>query len=325
MNTDSGIPYLNALMSILKVILVIPTRNGAKDIERLLVSLSSQTLKPDVCVVDSSSSDATVDVARRHHARVHSIHASNFNHGGTRQLMVARHSDYEIYLFMTQDAYLADEHAIERIVAPFTDSSVGAVYGRQLPHLDANPLAAHARLFNYPPESRVKSLADAAELRIKTPFISNSFAAYRREALADVGGFPRHVILAEDMYVAARMLMKGWKIAYAGNACCHHSHNYTMLEEFKRYFDTGVFHAREPWIREHFYGTGGEGLRFVKSELCFLGWRRIHLWPGAFLRNVFKFAGFTLGLNEKRLPVAVKRRMSMHQRFWDGAHALGLY
>lgn len=308
-------------MSILKVMLVIPTRNGAKDLERLLASLSTQTLKADVCVVDSSSSDATVDVARNHHALVHGIQVSEFNHGGTRQLMVVQHPVHDIYVFMTQDAYLADEHAIERIVAPFADPSVGAVCGRQLPHLDANPLATHARLFNYPPESRVKSMDDVAELGIKTPFISNSFAAYRREALADVGGFPSHVILSEDMYVAARMLMKGWKVAYAGDACCRHSHNYTLLEEFRRYFDTGVFHAREPWIRENFGGAGGEGLRFVKSELRFLGWRRIHLWPGALLRNAFKLAGFKLGLNEKRLPLALKRRMSMHQRFWDGAHA----
>jgi rhamnosyltransferase len=308
-------------MSTLKVMLVIPTRNGAKDLERLLASLSTQTLKADVCVVDSSSSDATVDVARNHHALIHSIRVSDFNHGGTRQLMVDQHPGYDIYIFMTQDAYLADEQAIERIVAPFADPSVGAVCGRQLPHLNAKPMAAHARFFNYPPESRVKSMDDAAELGIKTPFISNSFAAYRRDALMDVGGFPRHVILSEDMYVAARMLMKGWKIAYAGDALCRHSHNYSLLEEFRRYFDMGVFHAREPWIREHFGGAGGEGLRFVKSELRYLGWRRLHLWPGALLRNALKLAGFKLGLNEQRLPLALKRRMSMHQRFWDAADA----
>jgi rhamnosyltransferase len=304
-------------MPTLKVSLIIPTRNGAEDLERLFASLSIQTLKVDVFVIDSDSSDATVDVARKHNAVVHAIPVSEFNHGRTRQLMVNKHPDYDIYVFMTQDACLADRCAIERIVAPFANASVGAVCGRQLPHLDANPLATHARLFNYPPESRVKSMADVALLGIKTPFISNSFAAYRREALADVGGFPSHVILSEDMYVAARMLMKGWKVAYAGDALCRHSHNYTILEEFRRYFDAGVFHAREPWIREHFGGAGGEGLRFVKSELRFLGWRRIHLWPGALLRNVFKLAGFKLGLNERRLPLVLKRWMSMHKRFWD--------
>lgn len=308
-------------MPALKVCLVIPTRNGAEDLDRLLASLSTQTMKPDVFVIDSDSLDATADVARKHNAMVHGIPVSEFNHGGTRQLIVNRYPYYDVYVFMTQDAYLADEQAIERIVAPFADPSVGAVCGRQLPHLDAKPLAAHARLFNYPSESRVKSLNDAAELGIKTPFISNSFAAYRRDALMDVGGFPRHVILSEDMYVAARMLMKGWKIAYAGDALCRHSHNYSLLEEFRRYFDMGVFHAREPWIRGHFGGAGGEGLRFVKSELRYLGWRRLHLWPGALLRNALKLAGFKLGLNEQRLPLALKRRMSMHKRFWDAADA----
>ena len=114
-------------------------------------------------------------------------------------------------------------------------------------------------------------MADAAELGIKAAFMSNSFAAYRREALMAVGGFPKHVIFAEDMYVAAKMLMAGWKVVYEGSACCRHSHNYTIIEEFRRYFDMGVFHAREPWIRENFGGAGGEGLRYVKSELKYLG------------------------------------------------------
>ena len=306
-------------MSILKVMLIIPTRNGAKDLERLLASVSMQTLKPDVGIVDSSSSDGTLDVARNRGVQFHCIKVSEFNHGGTRQLMVDKNPDYDVYIFMTQDAYLADEHAIEHIIAPFEDSSVGAVCGRQLPHLDANPLATHARLFNYPPESRVKSMGDVPELGIKTPFISNSFSAYRREALADVGGFPSHVILSEDMYVVARMLLKGWKVAYSGDARCRHSHNYTVMEEFRRYFDTGVFHARESWIRKRFGGAGGEGLRYVRSELKFLGVRRFYLWPSSLLRNGLKLVGFRLGLLEAHLPLWLKRRLSMHKRFWDSA------
>ena len=43
---------------------------------------------------------------------------------------------------------------------------------------------------------------------MKTAFNSNSFAAYRRKALKDVGGFPINTILSEDMYVTAKMLLK---------------------------------------------------------------------------------------------------------------------
>lgn len=302
---------------------IIPTYNGRKDFERLLGSLKTQATNFDIYVIDSSSADGTYEFAAEHCSHVHKIPSVEFNHGGTRQLMVDRFPDYAIYVFMTQDACLANEHAIGSIVEPFADPSVGAVCGRQLPHLDADPLAVHARLFNYPPTSRVKSMNDAAELGIKTPFISNSFSAYRRSALMEVGGFPKHVVLSEDMYVAAKMLIDGWKVAYAGDAVCRHSHNYTLLEEFRRYFDQGVFHAREPWIRERFGGAGGEGLRYVKSELRFLGLSRLHLWPEALIRNALKLFAYKLGQKEKLLPIRLKRRLAMHKRYWDGPFAEG--
>ncbi len=264
-----------------------------------------------------------MDIALANGANVYTIPVSEFNHGATRQLMVDSNPDYDVYVFLTQDAYLENAHAIESIVAYFNDDKIGAVCGRQLPHLDATPLAQHARIFNYPPQSRVKSMADAHELGIKTPFISNSFAAYRREALLAAGGFPHHVILAEDMYAAAKMLLKGWKVAYAGDACVRHSHNYTVMEEFRRYFDTGVFHSREPWIRNAFGQAGGEGLRYVRSELGFLGLRGFYLWPSSIVRNAFKLLGYKLGLAEATIPLWLKKRLSMHRRYWEGPYAEG--
>jgi rhamnosyltransferase len=236
-------------------------------------------------------------------------------------MMVELYADYDVYIFLTQDAYLDDHMALDQMLGYFGNERVGAVCGRQLAHLDANALARHARDFNYPATSRVKSFADASALGLKTAFISNSFAAYRRSALEEAGGFPSHVILSEDMYVTAKMLLLGWNVAYAGDACCRHSHNYSTLEEFRRYFDIGVFHAREPWIRRAFGGAGGEGTRYVLSELKFLGWRRCYLWPLSLTRNAVKLAGYKLGLMERWLPLKLKRHLSMHRRYWDGAFA----
>jgi len=305
----------------IKIACIIPTYNGREELSRLLNSLEPQSVQPDLFIIDSSSMDGTTELARSRVENVDTIRGCDFNHGGTRQLMVDRHPGYDVYVFLTQDACLADEHAIENIVAPFADPTVGAVCGRQLPHLDANPFAEHARLFNYPAGSRIKSIDDAAELGIKTPFISNSFAAYRRQMLIGAGGFPKHVILCEDMYVAARMLTNGWKIAYAGDALCRHSHNYTLMEEFRRYFDQGVFHVREPWIRERFGGAGSEGLRFLRSELSFLGVSRLPLWPETLVRNALKLFAYKLGQKEKWLPISLKKKLSMHRRYWDSPFA----
>ncbi|MEY5100894.1 MAG: hypothetical protein RJA36_3613 [Pseudomonadota bacterium] len=304
-----------------RIACIIPTYNGCKDLSRLLDSLDGQTAKFDTFVVDSSSKDGTQELARARVGNVTVIPSAEFNHGGTRQLMVDKNPDYDIYVYLTQDACLANKEAIDRIVEPFSDPSVGAVCGRQLPHLDATPLAEHARLFNYPESVQIKGMTDVPSLGIKTAFISNSFAAYRSSALNAVGGFPMHVIFAEDMYAVAKMLMAGWKLAYAGNAQCRHSHNYTLMEEFRRYFDMGIFHAREPWIRENFGGAGGEGLRYVKSELSFLGLKRIYMWPGAIVRNVVKLVGYKLGQQDARLPIAWKRKLGMYRRYWDGPFA----
>lgn len=304
-----------------RIACIIPVYNGKSDLNRLLDSLQMQSATFDVLIVDSSSTDGSQELACARARQVDVISSAQFNHGGTRQLMVDRYPEYDIYVFMTQDAYLSDTDAVAQLVEGFSDPLVGAVCGRQLPHLDASPLAQHARKFNYPSDILIKSMSDVSRLGIKAAFMSNSFAAYRKEALTAVGGFPAHVIFAEDMYVAARMLMAGWRVAYAGNAQCLHSHNYSLHEEFSRYFDMGVFHAREPWIRATFGGAGGEGIRYVKSELSFLGWRRWHLWPSALLRNAVKLLGYKLGQKEAYLSLSLKRHLGMYKRYWDGPFA----
>ena len=309
-------------MTSMRIACIIPTYNGKAELMRLLDSLEAQIARFDTYVVDSSSSDGSQELARERIGNVTVIPSLEFNHGGTRQRMVKQHSGYDLYVFLTQDTFLADPEAMAKIVEPFADPEVGAVCGRQLPHVDATPIAQHARFFNYPDGLQVKSLEDVPRLGIKTAFMSNSFAAYRAEALDAVGGFPVHVIFAEDMYAVAKMLLASWKVAYAGNAQCHHSHNYTIIEEFSRYFDMGVFHDREPWIRQHFGGAGGEGLRYVRSELRFLGLHRLHLWPIAILRNVVKLIGYKLGQQEAILPIGLKRKLGMYKRYWNGPFAI---
>ena len=178
------------------------------------------------------------------------IKRSEFDHGGTRQYGVDSFHDIDVCVFLTQDAILSDCDSLNKILEPFHDDRVAAVCGRQLPRKHAAPIEAHARLYNYSSKSFVRSINDVKKFGLKTAFISNSFAAYRVSALNEVGGFPNNVIFGEDMYVAAKLLKSGYKIAYAADACVYHSHNYSILQEFSRYFDMGVFHAREPWIRQ---------------------------------------------------------------------------
>ncbi|KWR72754.1 glycosyltransferase family 2 protein [Pseudomonas sp. PI1] len=300
---------------------IIPTYNGRNDLKRLLDSLKPQNYPFDILIVDSSSTDGTYQEAQIGTKKALQIPSCQFNHGGTRQYLVDTSPEYDFYIFMTQDAYLEDSKAIENIMAPFSDPHVGAVCGRQLPHHDANILARHARVYNYPEHSQIKALKDAKSLGLKVAFMSNSFAAYRRSALLDAGGFPKHVIFAEDMYIAAKMLLGGWKISYSGEATCRHSHNYSIADEFRRYFDMGVFHSRETWIRNSFGGAGGEGLRYVLSEINFLVPSNIHLIPASITRNAIKLLAYKIGQFERKLPVWLKEKLGMYKRYWKGPYA----
>lgn len=297
-----------------KVGLIVPTLNAGKDWEAWLKAFAQQTRKPDrLLLIDSSSTDGTVALARGNGFSVQLIAKTDFNHGGTRQMGVGMMPDAEIIVFLTQDALLANPDAIERLLAAFADAKVGAAYGRQLPHRNAGPIAAHARLFNYPPASQVRSLEDKSRLGIKTAFISNSFAAYRRSALMQAGGFPVHTIMNEDTFVVGKMLVNGWKIAYCADAQVFHSHDYNFLDEFKRYFDIGVFHTHSAWLQGLFGGASAEGLRFVLSELQFLSKQAPWLIPSALLRTGLKWLGYKMG---GTLPDAISRCFSLHQAYW---------
>ncbi|UYF98757.1 MULTISPECIES: glycosyltransferase [unclassified Halomonas] len=267
-------------------------------------------------VIDSSSSDATASLAAERGWEVQHIARDAFDHGGTRQRALELLADCDVVVFLTQDALVADENALTALNEAFKAPHVGAVFGRQLPHDDATPIAAHARLFNYPEESRVVNEADIPTLGLKTAFLSNSFAAYRREALLAAGGFPTGTILSEDMIAGARLLQNGWQLAYCAKACVHHSHNYSLGQEFKRYFDIGVLHHREGWLLAWLGKAEGEGGRFVRSEIRYLLRHAPWRLPEAGLRTCLKYLGYRLGKAENRLPVSLKRRLSMHRRFW---------
>jgi rhamnosyltransferase len=298
------------------IAVIVPTRNAARDWTAFASALVANVEPPSVMIVDSSSTDGTAELAYAEGFRVYRVPLVEFNHGGTRQLAAELLADAEILVFLTQDAVLADASAIKALLEPFEDPTVAAAFGRQLPRAGATPIEAHARHFNYPPQSNIRVLESRETMGLKTIFISNSFAAYRRAALMAVGGFPRHVIFGEDTVTAAKLLFSGGKIAYVANAQVYHSHSYTWMQEFRRYFDIGVLHAQESWLLEEFGDAGGEGGRFVRSEFRYLWPSFKSLVPSALVRTVLKLAAYRFGRMERKLSIGCKRRLSMNSAFW---------
>jgi rhamnosyltransferase len=296
---------------------VIPTFNAGHEWVKCVNAIKLQSLNPvQVLIIDSESDDQTVQIAKDAGFEIVQIKKKEFGHGKTRQLAVDKLQDYEFLVFMTQDAVLADNQSLANLLKWFSEGSVAAVCGRQLPRKNAGPIETHARLYNYSDKPRITVLDDANVLGLKTAFLSNSFAAYRLTALREAGGFPENVIFGEDMYVATKLLKVGYKIAYACDAAVYHSHDYTILQEFRRYFDMGVFHAREPWIRGELGKAEGEGFRFVVSELKYMFNHAPWRVPEAILRSMLRYLGFRLGRLEAHIPPGLKRNLAMNRGYF---------
>jgi rhamnosyltransferase len=300
------------------VAVIIPTLNASQRIPHMMAAIQAQTLRPsEVLIIDSNSTDDTAAVAIRLGARVVPLGSAKFNHGGTRQWALEQ-TQADIVIFLTDDAFPADNMAFANLCRALDSvADSGMAYGRQLPSPNATLFASHHRGFNYPATTRVMRRADIAQAGMKTFFASDSFAVYRRKTLLAIGGFPGDTIFGEDAHVAARMILAGHAVVYAADARVSHSHNYTLTEEFRRYFDAGVFHARNPWLQREFGGPSSEGIRFVKSEIEYL-WRHgaAQLIPYAFLATVLKYLGYRIGKLEARVPAALKRRLSMYRGYW---------
>lgn len=312
--TARALPSLPAAR---RVVVLVPSCNAGPRWADFLQALQAQQPHWRAVVIDSESEDGSAERAQAAGLDVQRIARASFNHGGTRQQALERHAgEADWVVFMTQDAVLAEPQAIARLLQAFEDPRVAAAYGRQLPHPEATPIAAHARLFNYPDRSETRSLDDVPRLGLKTCFLSNSFAAYRVQAVREVGGFASDLILAEDMHLAARLLQAGHALRYQADALVYHSHNYSLLEEFQRYFDTGVFHAQQAWLTEHFGGAGREGLKFLRSEMHHLLRHAPWRLPEAAVRTVLKALAYRLGRGHARLPRAWRQPLSLHKGFW---------
>jgi rhamnosyltransferase len=130
-----------------------------------------------------------------------------------------------------------------------------------------------------------------------------------------VGGF-RETLTAEDVVAAAKLIRAGYGVAYQANALVKHSHRYSLLEEFRRYFDTGYFRALN---RELILSAGGDekqGMAYTKSML----WRLWSDMPGkipyALMVTAVKLLGYRIGYHGRKFPVWVKRLLSSQPYYW---------
>jgi rhamnosyltransferase len=299
---------------------IIPTLNAERYIRSLVMALKSQSTEPDeILVIDSESNDQTCSIAIELGCKIISIKRNEFNHGSTRN-RAAKIARGEILVFMTQDAKPENTEFLVNLTHPIRQKIAAATYARQIAYLDAYPTEVFARNYNYPAVSFQKSGEDVGQQGIKAYFFSNVSSAVSRQHFWDVGAFPENVIINEDMLLAARLYHSKLSIRYVAESVVRHSHNYHFFQQFSRYFDMGVFISRCAGDMQG-AKAGGAGLKFVFNQMKYLLQKGQWFWlPRAFGEAASKFAGFQMGKWERFLPVALKKRFSMHSFYWDTTH-----
>lgn len=293
--------------------IVVPTLNSRNYLKKCLVPLRDSPLKPRLLVIDSSSEDGTIEEAQSLGAEVLVIPRREFNHGLTRE-KARQYLKTDIVVMVTADAYAVDASVLEKLVDPLVKGDASIAYARQLPRPGASFFEAFPRVYNYPLKSHIRSIQDLEKYGAYTFFCSDSCAAYSNSALDEIGGFPE-VLLGEDTVVTAKLLRTGHRIAYVAEAEVHHSHAYSLLQEFQRYFDTGF--ARRTYRAILEVSDVKRGASFVKAMLAELAKQDPHLLPYACLQTFMKWLGYQLGRNSLQAPRWFKKLCSSQKYYWN--------
>ena len=295
------------------ITVVIPVKNGGEELARCLDGIGRQRIAEEVetLVVDSGSTDDSVELARGRNAVVHRIAAEAFGHGRTRNLGV-RLARGDLIVFTSQDAVADDDRWLETLASAARGSpDVAGAYGRQLPHAGARPPEQFFLDFLYGPSPRVQRADGTAQLTYETTLFSNVNAAIPRRIL-DVFPFREDLTMSEDQEWSRRVLHAGLTLVYEPRAAVRHSHPYTIASAFRRFFDSGL-------SAEHAYVEGREsraalrraGWRYGRDELAWLWSSGRRRWiPYTVLYEAGKYAGLQAGLHHRWLPKSLVGRLS---------------
>ncbi|NCU40627.1 glycosyltransferase family 2 protein, partial [Candidatus Saccharibacteria bacterium] len=228
----------------------IPVYNGERYLGECINAVLSQELPEgynlDFIVIDSGSSDNSVQIAQQYGDKIRfsQIPNSEFGHGKTRN-KATRMAKGNYILFITQDATPTHKRWLINMIEPFLISDkVGCVFGRQIPRPFAVPTikrevsgvfgnlgAADSIILH-----RNNSMVDGKPTNPLNSFFSDANSAVRVDLLT--GDIPfRDIPYSEDQALAEDMQIKGYLKAYTPGGSVWHSNEYTAKQYYHRKFD----------------------------------------------------------------------------------------
>ena len=213
---------------------VIRALNEERHIGRLLAGLGHQTVQPDeIILVDSGSTDATVDIAEHYGCKVVRIPKEQFSFGRALNWGCEAASG-ELLFFLSAHVYPVYDTYIEHMLAPFERPETAVVYGRQVGDRRTKYSESRVMLKWFPEES----MWDQGH-----PFSNNANAAVRRDVWAELR-YDEELTGLEDLEFADRAIGKGYAVAYVAEAPVVHVHEEPWDRIRNRYRREAIAYAR---------------------------------------------------------------------------------
>lgn len=211
----------------------------------------------------TKSSDNSEQILKVNGLNYEVIEKKDFSHSLVRE-KAAMKSTADIICFISQDIVIEDSNWLEKLVEPIINGTVEATYSRQLTKF--NNIEKYTRECNYPNYSSIKSKSDIDKLGLKTFFFSDASSAIRRDIFVKLNGYDnKNLPINEDMYIAYKIIMNGYRIGYQANSVVYHSHKFSLRELYDRYKLTGRFFKENSYLDK--YGTTGSGGSLAKYIL----------------------------------------------------------
>ncbi|GIW12550.1 MAG: hypothetical protein KatS3mg061_3607 [Dehalococcoidia bacterium] len=209
-----------------KASIVIRAKNEARFIGETLQAIFRQDEQDfEVILVDSGSTDGTLEIARQFPVRIIQIRPQEFTYGYALNLGM-REARGEYLIALSAHSLPASERWLSSALAGFTDPLVAGVYGRQLPRPDASIFDLIGMQLSGVMSTKPNRLTSGMGF-------SNANSAVRRSIWLNVP-FDERLPGAEDLAWARTVHGLGYAIVYQPAMVVYHSHRESLPKLLRR-------------------------------------------------------------------------------------------